>query len=204
MVLRVEEFRKYLKKAGKKDHVADDLVERCELFEQFLRKTRKHDMDSADRRDIMDYSEKMENGRADINNHLRAIALYYRFNSNPELSALASNLRSQRISLVKKAFKLENFKGVNKKHITLLEKEGIINADQMLEKGKTVHDRRELSKKTGIPLKNILEYVKLSDLSRIEGVKTVRARLYFDAGVDTLDKMASWNPAELRNADGIR
>jgi hypothetical protein len=29
-------------------------------------------------------------------------------------------------------------------------------------------------------------------------VKGIRARLYFDAGVDTLEKMAQWDPVELR------
>lgn len=40
--------------------------------------------------------------------------------------------------------------------------------------------------------------MKLSDLSRIEGVKNVRARLYCVAGVDTVEKMAKWSPEELR------
>jgi len=40
--------------------------------------------------------------------------------------------------------------------------------------------------------------VKLADLSRIKGVKNVRARLYYDAGIDTVEKMARWNPEELR------
>ena len=44
----------------------------------------------------------------------------------------------------------------------------------------------------------ILELVKLSDLARIPGVKGVRARLYCDAGVDTMEKMAEWRPEELR------
>ncbi|MDH5596160.1 MAG: DUF4332 domain-containing protein, partial [Candidatus Bathyarchaeota archaeon] len=43
-----------------------------------------------------------------------------------------------------------------------------------------------------------LEFVKLSDLARILGIKGIRARLYFDAGVDTVEKMAEWNPKELR------
>jgi hypothetical protein len=29
-------------------------------------------------------------------------------------------------------------------------------------------------------------------------VKSVRARLYYDAGVDTVEKMAEWDPEELR------
>jgi hypothetical protein len=79
--------------------------------------------------------------KTDVNNHLRAIGLYYRFASRPDLSALASNLREQRISSARKPFELKNFKGVNKKHVILLEREGIRNADQMLELGKTPASR---------------------------------------------------------------
>lgn len=44
----------------------------------------------------------------------------------------------------------------------------------------------------------ILTLVKLSDLARIPGVKGIRARLYLDAGVDTLEKLATWEPEALR------
>lgn len=47
-------------------------------------------------------------------------------------------------------------------------------------------------------MERILEYLKLSDLSRLGGLKGVRARLYYDSGVDTLDKLSSWDPEELR------
>jgi len=40
--------------------------------------------------------------------------------------------------------------------------------------------------------------VKLSDLARITGVKGIRARLYYDAGVDTVEKMAKWDAEKLR------
>jgi hypothetical protein len=42
-----------------------------------------------------------------------------------------------------------------------------------------------------------MEFVKLSDLARIPGVKGIRARLYVDAGIDTFEKTAGWDPAEL-------
>ncbi|MFX1474618.1 MAG: DUF4332 domain-containing protein, partial [Promethearchaeota archaeon] len=58
--------------------------------------------------------------------------------------------------------------------------------------------RKALAERTSIPLEAILELVKLSDLARIEGLKGIRARLYYDAGVDTLDKLAQWDPEELR------
>ena len=75
---------------------------------------------------------------------------------------------------------------------------GIENVEQMLEAGRTRSGRRELSAQTGIPHDAILEFVKLSDLARIGGVKNIRARLYHDAGVDTVEKMAQGDAEELR------
>jgi hypothetical protein len=40
--------------------------------------------------------------------------------------------------------------------------------------------------------------VKLSDLARIPGLKNIRARLYYEAGVDSIKKLAVWDPEELR------
>jgi len=36
------------------------------------------------------------------------------------------------------------------------------------------------------------------ELARLPGVKGIRARLYFEAGVDSVDKMAHWEPEALR------
>ena len=47
-------------------------------------------------------------------------------------------------------------------------------------------------------MERILEYLKLSDLPRLRGLKGVRARLCYDAGSDTLDKLSSWDPEESR------
>ena len=59
-------------------------------------------------------------------------------------------------------------------------------------------DRQDLSEKTGIPYEDLLELVKLSDLSRKWGPK--RARLYYDAGYDTFDKLAVMDPTEFRSS----
>lgn len=195
---KVVEFRRYLKRKGKKDHVVDDLVERCKVFEEFLNRRRKPGLDDADEEDLRAFLDAMKDRKTGINNHLRALGLYYGFTSRRELSALLNHLREQRISLTKKPFELKNFRGVSEKYITLLEKEGIANVDQMLEKGKTSAGRRRLAAKTGMPAEAILEFVKLADLSRIEGLKNIRARLYYDAGVDTVEKMAEWTPEKLQ------
>jgi predicted RecB family nuclease len=49
-----------------------------------------------------------------------------------------------------------------------------------------------LATQTGIPVEVVLELVKLSDLARLPGVKGIRARLYYDAGVDTVENLASF------------
>ena len=37
----------------------------------------------------------------------------------------------------------------------------------------------------------------MSDIARIPGLKGVRARLYYEAGVDTVEKLAAWQPESL-------
>jgi predicted flap endonuclease-1-like 5' DNA nuclease len=193
-----EEFRSFLKRKGKKNNVVDALIKSCGVFEEFLIKRQKLNMDVADKEDMLAFFDAVKGQKANVSNHLRAISLYYKFKSKPELSALASELRQQRISSTKKPFELKNFRGVNPEYANRLSAIGIKNAEQMLEAGKTHVARQKLSEKTGIPQETILEFVKLADLSRIEGVKGTRARLYHDAGIDTVEKMSKWNPEKLR------
>jgi hypothetical protein len=95
-------------------------------------------------------------------------------------------------------FKLREFRGVEPEHVARLEALGIKSAEQMLAAGHTIQQRAELAAATGIPEPAILELAKLSDLARLPGVKGIRARLYYDAGVDSVAKMAAWEPEALR------
>jgi hypothetical protein len=93
--------------------------------------------------------------------------------------------------------KLREFRGIKPEHLQKLEMLKIKTAGQMLSAGGTRKKRNALAKESGIPSSAILELVKLSDLSRLPGVKGIRARLYYDAGVDTVEKMAGWDPDKL-------
>jgi hypothetical protein len=64
--------------------------------------------------------------------------------------------------------------------------------------GRTAEDRTRLAERTGASPESILELVKLSDLSRLGAIKSVRARLYYEAGLDTPDKFRRWEPEALR------
>jgi predicted flap endonuclease-1-like 5' DNA nuclease len=134
--------------------------------------------------------------KASANTHLWALRYCFEFNENEELRQVAGLLRGQRIK--RTPFPLKDFRGVDPEHAAVLAAAGIRNVKQMLEEGRTPDVRQELADETGIPLETILELVKLSDLARIPGIKRIRARLYHDAGVDTIQKMAEWDPVELR------
>lgn len=95
-------------------------------------------------------------------------------------------------------FHLKDFLGVDSVHIERLKSKGIKTADQMLAAGQTGKQRAALAKATSIPEDKILELVKLSDLARLPGVKGIRARLYYNAGVDSVETMAKWEPEALR------
>jgi hypothetical protein len=95
-------------------------------------------------------------------------------------------------------FRLHDFRGVDPTHVAKLEARGLKTSEQLLMVASTRDCRAQLAKETGIPEAVLLELVKLSDLSRLPGVKGIRARLYLDAGVDSVETMAGWEPDALR------
>jgi hypothetical protein len=94
-------------------------------------------------------------------------------------------------------FKLSEFRGVNSEYVEKLAAAGIKTAGQMLAAGQTAEKRVALARDIRVPEEAILELVKLSDLARLPGVKGIRARLYYDAGVDCVEEMAAWEPEAL-------
>lgn len=94
-------------------------------------------------------------------------------------------------------FKLRDFIGVNPDQIAKLESLGIKTTKQMLIAGQTPQVRTDLARQANLPQEVVLELVKLSDLSRLPGVKGIRARLYVDAGVDTVEILAAYEPKAL-------
>jgi hypothetical protein len=194
--MRGEEFRKFLKKSGKKDHVIDELIAQVRAFEAWLAGGRKTGLVAATGKDIREHVKTLT--PRDVKMRMRGLALYYQCAGNHVLSKLASGIREQGIAKTRKAFKLREFRGVKAKEIAKLEAIGIVTVGQMLSAGKTPQARKQLAKRTGIPPAVILELVKLSDISRVGAIRSVRARLYYDAGLDTPVKFTKWEPEALR------
>lgn len=189
-------FKQYLKNSGKKPHVVEGLVKQVQMCESFLMQQRKVGLSAVQEQDLQAYVQTL--APAEAKKQMRGLALYFQFTGNDTLARWASHLREQEIAQTRQAFKLREFRGVSLDAVTQLEALGIVTVEHMLAAGKTPETRKQLSRRAGIPLTAILELVKLSDLSRLGAVKGVRARLYYDAGLDTPDKFIQWDADALR------
>lgn len=196
--MNTEKFRTYLKRGGRSKSAIKRILSHTREFQVFLEEHSGNkplaEADPEDLEQFVGWIEREPKSSAKL--HLWALRYHFGFSENEEMRQLASLLREQRVK--RSPFPLRDFRGVNQEEIERLAAVGINNISQMLKKGRTTQQRKDLSEKTGVSLESIVELVKLSDLARIPGVKGIRARLYFDAGVDSIEKLAQWKPVAFR------
>lgn len=191
-------FGTFLKRGGRSPSAVARCVRCVKEFEEFLQTHRDgRELDEAEAGDLEGFVAWIEREpKASAKTHLWALRYLFEYLADGEMRALAIVMRRKRVKKI--PFALAKFRGVDPDHIERLASLGILSIERLREAGRTPGDRQALAEKTGIPLDAILEYVKLSDLARIQGLKSIRARLYHDAGVDTLEKLSAWDPEELR------
>lgn len=193
-VLDEEGFGRYLKEIGKSRARCESEVHRMRKFEEYLSKHKDKKLGTEIPEDLRGFVEWAKGKRENVNVFLWVLNRYYSFTSNDLMScAVNESLGSNYV----KEYNLKEFLGVNHQYTQALRKEGVITSEHMLRAGRTKEGREKLAGKTGVPLSSILELVKLADLSRIVGLKRKRARLYYDAGLDTLDKIAKWDSEKM-------
>jgi hypothetical protein len=190
-------FRAFMKKNRRSKNTIKRCVEFIKTFETYLTdfaggKT----LEQASREDLEDFAVWAEEEFESVNRYLWGIGYYYEYISNPDVRRAAGELRGKKIK--RQPLALKKFRGVKKEHVEKLLAIGIKDVGEMLQAGRMKSERETLSKKSGVPVDVILELVKLSDLARIPGLKNIRARLYYEAGVDSIEKLAAWDPEELR------
>lgn len=187
--MKANDFRAYLRRRGKQEHMVENLLSLADQAQKISRK----DLDQFAVSDLERCLQAMETWKKGSGTKMaRALALYFAMAGTDELKSVAAAFREAAVSKTRSAFPLKNFSGIDPEHLKKLGSLRIVNAEQLLACTQTKLERIELAQRTHIPYSAILELVKLSDLSRLQGVKQVRARLYFDAGIDTVEKMASW------------
>jgi len=193
-----EDFRKHLKKKGKKEDVIDRNVTGVNNFADFLKDTHSRKLVDVKTTDIDSYVETIEkNKKSSAKGSLYVLMNYFRFIENEELLAYTAKLREERTKKSRRIFPLKEFYNVNQEYIKKLASVGIKNVEQMLEAGKTIKQRKELAEQLEMTEENILEFVELSDITRIGYVKSKLAKLYHSAGIDTPTKIAKFTAEEL-------
>jgi hypothetical protein len=191
------EFRKYLRRRGKKPAVADRNVAVLEGFMSYLDEKREKDLDDMTTDDIDAFVMEIENQKQSAKGHLYVLMNYFHFLGNKDLLSHASTLRNERTGRTRRIFPIKEFLYINQDHTKKLAAIGIKNVEQMLEKGRTKKQREQLSNRLDIPEDAILELVKLSDITRIGYVKKKLSRLYYDAGLNSPAKIAEFEPEQL-------
>lgn len=194
-----EGFRDHLRKQGKKDHVIRGLTDSVELFENYLKRQNK-EIRLITKEDLFNFAASCESEkRGSARIRIRGVGLYFGYIGNNRMAVVANGIRQAGINKDRRIFKLKDFLWIDETHISKLKAAGITDIAEMIENGKTREARKKLAERTGIATEGIVELVKLSDLARLSGVKSIRARLYYDAGLHTCDMIALLDAPKLRD-----
>ena len=195
-------FREFSRKHGRSKSAIESCIGFVKKFENYLQEHKGvKGIDEATPDDIRDFVSWGKKELKSINSYLWGIHRYYEFTSDKKMYKVTLNLRRQEIEErrdKRKPLNLKKIQGVASKHVVKLKSLGIIDVKQMIEAGRTKTRRQELSKKTGIPLKCILDLVKFADITRISDIKGIKGRLLFEARVDTIKKLSKFSAGELR------
>lgn len=129
------------------------------------------------------------------NYHVEDLRHYYEEKNNKNMIKAVEEMRYK----FTPPYKLKDLDNISKEYLDKLQDIGIKTNNQFLYTCKTESERKGLSIKTNIPLEEINKIAKLSDLTRIFAVKGTRAKLYYEAGIDTVEKISELDAKELRD-----
>lgn len=195
MVLDETGFSSYMEGKGNPPNKIKSYTNRVKRFENYLIE---HELGKSINdvtiEDLKKYVEWCEANDTNPYQKLWGIRKYYEFLGMGSICYLCNQVM-QMIQL--KKFKLKDFMTANQEDAKKLAKIGIKTASQILDAGRTEEEREELAKKSEVPVDEVLKFVKLANLARSPGQMKKRACLYYEAGLDTFDKIAEQNPEEM-------
>lgn len=190
-------FEDFLKRKRKKENVVENHLQAVKKFSNYLKEERSKVLDEAIVEDIITYVEKIEREKNSAQGQLHFLINYFDFRKDKELAQCVRLLREKRKTRTKRSYPLKNFLNINQEYLKKLASIGVENVQEMLDVGKTKNQREQLAKRVAIPEEAILELVRLSDLTRLGFVKAKLSRLYYNAGLDSPEKIAQFEPDKL-------
>jgi hypothetical protein len=191
-----------LKKQRRSQGTIEQCVRLMGEFEAYLGEHRVgKGLDEAHPEDLEAFVSWEKKQRKSVNSYLWAIHRHYEYTSNELMRRLATDMRQQEIATGRgrrRSLRLKDIQGVDAEDIEKLAAIGIADVEGLLEAGRTMEEREDLSGRSGVPLDEVLKLVKLADLTRIVDIKGTRVRLLYEAGVDTVEKVSQYDPKGLR------
>lgn len=95
------------------------------------------------------------------------------------------------------SYPLTDIDGIDRSIATTLKAAGVRSSRSLLEAAATARGRKELSGKTGLSEKQLLQWANLAHFMSIRGVSREYADLLQKSGVDTVKELKYRNPAKL-------
>ncbi len=185
-------FLSYMKEKKAPLSKTNTYIKRIKRFETYLaEKEAGRSIENSTAEDLEKYVEWCKENNVNPYLDFFGIREYLRFSGSKDLPYTCNQIM-QLIQL--KKFNLKNFLTADQESAQKLAGIGIKTASQILEVGKTAKEREALASKSGVPIDEILKFVKLANLARCPGHMKKRACLYYEAGLDTFDKIAEQDP----------
>ncbi|MGI9648706.1 MAG: DUF4332 domain-containing protein [Acidimicrobiia bacterium] len=92
---------------------------------------------------------------------------------------------------------IDTIDGMRRADARTLRKSGVRTTEKLLKRAGTRSGRRELSGRTGLTERQILDWVNRADLMRVKGIGEEYSDLLEAAGVETCKELRNRNPASL-------
>lgn len=188
-------FKAYLKKQKKSVNAINSYLKSLEFFANFLQSHQK--ISTPDEASPIDIREFVRWGIAlgeNVYRHFWGIRSYYMFK---ELTTLERTSSEWMEYIQNETRKLREFPKVDQDCVKKLSDSGIKTVNQLLRAGNTPAKLIALAEESGASQAAVVELFKMSQLSRLPGLKKVRGRLFYEAGLDSLESIAALEPEEV-------
>lgn len=193
-----EKLTAYLKSEGRSASAINRSLRALDAFNLWLIETKDLTIEGdISLEDLQDFIHSSQKGQKNL---LLGLSGVFGYLGKDELQTSSMQMRQAMLNKEIKAMPLKDFLGVAPELIEALKEKGFRDAHQLLKTCQTPESRQELADELNVLYKELLDLVKMADLSRMFAVKAVRTRLYLDSGYDTLDKLANTDPMALHHA----